>query len=108
MQRITISRFTGDIAKNSSCILTDDDGVDHVEAIEDHYSAVVEGVRDDGSGWVMFIDADGCPELFWSERGPDRVVDGAVVGGGVIGDPIVLNSAIGSVTVETTYELCES
>lgn len=107
MNRVTISRFTpgSDMVKNSSCVLTDDDGTEHVEKIEDHYSAVIEGERNDGSRWIMFVDADGSPELFWSERDPDQIVDGVQIGGGVIGEPINLQDRDSDVTVETTHEV---
>lgn len=42
---------------------------------------LVEGVREDGSSWIVFLDADGSPECFWGLR--DEC-------GGVIGDPILL------------------
>lgn len=108
MQRVTISRFTkgSDFALNSTCELTDDDGTVTVVPIESQYSAVIEGDRDDGSRWIMFVDADGSPELFWSERDPDGFdADGNQIGGGVIGKPINLQpDRTESVGVENSYK----
>lgn len=48
---------------------------------EEGYAGYVEGTRDDGSTWIMFMDAYGSPASFW----PSREDSGAV-----IGDPILL------------------
>jgi hypothetical protein len=45
------------------------------------WSGLIEGVRDDGSTWILYLDANGSPALYWADRDPD---------GGVIGDPVVL------------------
>jgi len=45
------------------------------------YSGLVEGVRDDGSSWIMWLDENGSPALYWARRDE---------GGGVIGEPIDL------------------
>lgn len=45
------------------------------------YAGYIEGTRDDGTTWIMYLDQYGSPELFW----PTREETGAVVG-----DPIKL------------------
>lgn len=47
------------------------------------FAGLVEGVRDDGSTWIMWLDEQGNPTLFWGKRDE---------GGGVIGDPIDLTT----------------
>jgi len=49
--------------------------------VADLYDGWIEGIRDDGSTWILWLDAHGNPEVFWARREPD---------GGVIGDPIRL------------------
>lgn len=73
MQNITIGRykpFAGAIPEGS----TD---------VADLYDGWIEGTRDDGSTWIMWLDATGNPEVFWARRDDD---------GGVVGDPIDLSS----------------
>ncbi len=41
----------------------------------------IEGERDDGTSWIMFLETDGSPVVFWGRRDED---------GGVIGDGILL------------------
>ncbi len=48
---------------------------------ESGYAGYIEGTRDDGTTWIMFMDEAGSPALFW----PTREQTGAVVG-----DPIKL------------------
>ncbi|WP_043598929.1 hypothetical protein [Nocardia otitidiscaviarum] len=50
-------------------------------SITKDWSGLVEGVRNDGTSWILFVNADGSPELFWGSRDID---------GGVIGEPTVL------------------
>ena len=45
------------------------------------YSGLVEGVRDDGSTWIMWLDRAGSPAQFWGRRDES---------GGVVGEPIPL------------------
>lgn len=40
------------------------------------YSGLIEGETDSGDRWIMWLDKEGRPELFW----PNREPDGAVVG----------------------------
>ncbi|WP_065286786.1 hypothetical protein [Mycolicibacter kumamotonensis] len=42
-------------------------------------AGLIEGETDDGRRWIMFLDEQGAPQLFWPERGED----GAVVGAGM-------------------------
>lgn len=46
------------------------------------YAGLVEGERDDGSTWIMWLDEHGSPQLFFAQRDE---------GGGVLGDPVVLS-----------------
>ncbi|WP_306365332.1 hypothetical protein [Nocardia sp. CC227C] len=50
-------------------------------SITKDWSGLIEGIRDDGTSWILFLNADGSPELFWGRRDE---------GGGVIGEPTVL------------------
>lgn len=45
------------------------------------FSGWVEGVRDDGSSWIMYIDDKGSPAEFYKERDES---------GGVVSDPVSL------------------
>lgn len=54
---------------------------DHLEPQSDHCAGLVEGVRDDGTRWVMFLDKVGSPAMFWAVRNED---------GSVVGDPVFL------------------
>lgn len=56
------------------------------ETIDDGYAGYIEGARKDGSTWILFLDADGRPALYWGEREPS---------GGVIGDPVILTDVPG-------------
>ncbi|MFE7744376.1 hypothetical protein [Nocardia sp. NPDC057455] len=50
------------------------------------WSGLIEGSRDDGSTWILYLDANGSPALYWAERDED---------GGVIGNPVVLCDVFG-------------
>jgi hypothetical protein len=52
-----------------------------VTDIADLYAGWIEGTREDGSTWIMWLDADGNPEQYWAQRDE---------GGGVEGEPIML------------------
>lgn len=43
------------------------------------YAGLIEGEADNGDRWVMFLDRNGRPEVFW----PKREEDGAVIGDGI-------------------------
>ncbi|MET8430135.1 hypothetical protein [Nocardia sp. NPDC004860] len=45
------------------------------------WSGLIEGERADGSRWILFLDENGSPDLYWSHRH---------LNGGVLGDPITL------------------
>jgi hypothetical protein len=76
MQNITIGRYQpGDFSH-----LQTEDGTP-AEEIAAQFAGWIEGVRDDGSTWIMYLDAHGSPETFWSRREAD---------GAVIGDPVDL------------------
>jgi hypothetical protein len=47
----------------------------------DGYAGWVEGVRDDGSKWIMYIDENGSPTEFYGERDES---------GAIVGEPIDL------------------
>jgi hypothetical protein len=63
MQNITIGRYS------------------EAEGIEKAFAGWIEGVRDDGTSWIMYLDAEGNPETFWAQRESD---------GAVIGDAMIL------------------
>ena len=44
------------------------------------YSGLIEGETDDGQRWIMWLDQQGRPEVFW----PQRDEDGAVQGDGIL------------------------
>lgn len=71
MQNITIGRY-----KPSGRELPEG-----VHDVCESYDGWIEGVRDDGSSWIMWLDAHGNPESFSARR--DET-------GAVIGEPIDL------------------
>ncbi|WP_050768121.1 hypothetical protein [Nocardia farcinica] len=82
MQNITIGRY-----KPSEGTITrvhhDSDGVEISREVVNAYAGWIEGVRDDGSRWIMFLDADGNPSSYFGQREPD---------GAVIGEPVILDA----------------
>lgn len=46
---------------------------------ETGYSSVIEGSDNVGNSWVMWLNSDGTPEVFWGHREED----GSVVGDGI-------------------------
>ncbi|MFE3052346.1 hypothetical protein [Nocardia sp. NPDC059239] len=50
-------------------------------SITSDWSGLIEGERSDGSRWILFLDENGSPELFWAQREDN---------GATIGDPIQL------------------
>lgn len=76
MQRITIGRYgvvPADIPRPADPELT---------PAQDLYAGWIEGVRDDGTEWIMWLNANGSPEVFWPRRDED---------GGVVGEPMDLS-----------------
>lgn len=61
MQNITIGRYSAP------------------EADSHGYGAWIEGVRDDGTSWIMFLNADGSPSSYFGRREPDGGVIGLAV-----------------------------
>jgi len=47
--------------------------------IGDHWAGAI---YDDDDSWIIYLDKDGRPSLYWSERDEN---------GGVIGEPVVLS-----------------
>ncbi|OBS02502.1 hypothetical protein A9W98_14520 [Mycobacterium gordonae] len=45
------------------------------------YAGLVEGTRDDGTTWIMWLDESGNPTLYWGSREDD---------GTVVGEPVPL------------------
>ena len=77
MRRISIERY----AEEPQVRAGDGEGNYHLEPQSDHCAGLVEGVRDDGTRWVMFLDKVGSPAMFWAVREED---------GSVVGDPVFL------------------
>lgn len=63
MRKITIERYP--VAAATTC----------------GYGGLVEGERDDGSTWIMWLDDSGSPAVYFAHRGE---------GGETIGDGLVL------------------
>ncbi|WP_109527243.1 MULTISPECIES: hypothetical protein [Nocardia] len=79
MQNITIGRYKpseGNITK----VHYDGDGEVSREVVHS-YAGWVEGVREDGSSWILWLDEDASPVAFYGRREAD---------GAVIGEPIEL------------------
>ena len=77
MQRITIGRYRdmpADVPRPADPALA---------PARDLYAGWIEGTRDDGSDWVLFLDKNGSPVALWQNRAED---------GSVIGDPVVLSA----------------
>lgn len=75
MKRITIGRYTKpdlDVEAIPPNVVREDGDYD----ITEHFSGWIEGETDDGKSWIMWIDAQGHPKVFW----PERDEHGAVVG----------------------------
>lgn len=47
-----------------------------------NYTGLIEGVGDDGVGWIIFLGADGRPSLYYAAREES---------GAVIGEPVSLD-----------------
>lgn len=79
MQRITIGRYgviPSDVPRPDDPDLT---------PAQDLYAGWIEGVRNDGTTWIMWLDAAGSPDQFWARRDED---------GGVEGEPVDLSGTI--------------
>lgn len=80
MQNITIGRY-GPAEGQLEQVERDADGNELSRTLVQSNAGWIEGVRDDGSTWIMFLDGDGSPYIYWARREPS---------GGVIGDGIPL------------------
>lgn len=77
MQRITIGRYgtiPADVPRSKDVV-----------PAQDMYAGWIEGVRDDGTEWILFMDHAGSPSLFWPVRDSES--------GAVDGNPVVLQSS---------------
>ncbi|MCX8559749.1 hypothetical protein OS122_02400 [Mycolicibacterium mucogenicum] len=73
MQNITIGRYgkiPADVPRQAG-----------VTPVQDLFDGWIEGVRDDGTTWIMWLDAHGSPTAFYAERDED---------GGVASEPVNL------------------
>lgn len=70
MQRITIGRYRDDDNNDRPVppMGRDDIPNDVPQKFSDHYDGWIEGVRNDGSEWIMFIDSAGSPQVIWLDR----------------------------------------
>ncbi|ABE67900.1 hypothetical protein PLEIONE_190 [Mycobacterium phage Pleione] len=80
MKRVTIGRY--------NTMAPEDLPVAHIVAaqrggslkdITDSYTGYIEGETDDGRSWILFLDENGAPEIFWAKRGKDGEVFGPPV-----------------------------
>lgn len=87
MQNITIGRYKptpGGPFSDLPVAVEDAEGtVVSTTDVSAYFDGWIEGTRDDGSTWIMWLDAAGNPTVFY----PSRDVDG-----GVIGDPVDLSA----------------
>ncbi|QAX92890.1 hypothetical protein KNU39_gp81 [Gordonia phage Mutzi] len=80
MQRVTIGRYRDDEAQ-ATRIHCDEQGNEVSREPFKAYAGWIEGVRDDGTTWIIYLDENGSPQTFWGERDDT---------GAIIGDPILL------------------
>lgn len=55
------------------------------QTVSEHCAGWIEGTRPDGTRWIVFLDADGAPEVYWPRRDTET--------GAVIGEAVVLTAA---------------
>lgn len=48
------------------------------------YAGWVEGLREDGTRWILWLDESGSPACYWGQRSAD---------GSVVGDPTTLTAS---------------
>lgn len=82
MQNITIGRYK-DIEAVATRIHCDENGDEVSREQFKAHAGWIEGTRDDGTLWIMFMDAAGSPQMFWAQREED---------GAVVGEPIELDA----------------
>ena len=87
MQRITIGRYKptpgGPFVDLPEPRVDGEDTVVSTTDVSAYYDGWIEGIRDDGSTWIVWLDATGSPEVFWPRRDEN---------GGVEGEPISLST----------------
>ncbi|AAN07959.1 hypothetical protein PBI_CHE9D_41 [Mycobacterium phage Che9d] len=81
MQNITIGRYKpAQVHANIECF---DGKPPAVVDVADLFDGWIEGIRDDGSSWIMWLDSKGNPYVFY----PNRDETGGVIGDGIrLGD----------------------
>lgn len=78
MQNISITRYRDNEAI-ATRIHHDDEGNEISREDFKAHAGRIEGTRDDGTRWVMHLDAEGNPQTYW-----DRLDANGVVGGNMI------------------------
>ena len=79
MQNVTIGRYT----ENEGLVtrVHHEGDIEVSRTVTRDYAGWIEGTRDDGSTWIMWLDANANPTVYWGRREES---------GAVIGDPINL------------------
>ncbi|WP_280412559.1 hypothetical protein [Nocardia asiatica] len=86
MHNITIGRYKASEG-NITRIHVGADGTE-VREVAHSYAGWVEGIREHGTSWILWLDADGSPVMYYGRREPN---------GAVIGDPVILDADSDSV-----------
>ncbi|GAA2436246.1 hypothetical protein [Mycolicibacterium llatzerense] len=79
MQNITIGRYKPSQHLIDTTVQLGPNAANMVVDIASLYDGWIEGVRDDGSTWIMWLDAHGSPQCFWAEREDSGAVVGEAV-----------------------------
>lgn len=75
MQNITIGRYAPEEGKITRVHYDGDTEVRR--SVDKAYAGWIEGIRDDGSTWILWLDDKGGPVSYWGRREES----GAVIGG---------------------------
>lgn len=78
MKRITIGRYDTEQPPPCSPFYDQEFAGTQMPTVPP-YAGWIEGVTNDGKSWILYLDHDGKPEIFW----PERDEDGGVVGRGI-------------------------
>lgn len=78
MKRITIGRYETGAPITTSPFYDHEFAGTQISG-EQAYAGWIEGLTDDDQSWILFIDQQGRPEIFW----PNRDDEGGVVGTGI-------------------------
>lgn len=78
MHNITIGRYKPGEAV-ATRVRHDDDGNEIGRETFQAHAGWIEGVRDDGTSWIMFLDAQGGPQVYWGQREADGAVTGEMI-----------------------------